>query len=126
MTGPQFLIAGKVGGAAICDFCSSPDVRWAFPTRDFTTKAQPTRRTFIEATMYGGWAACPACHALILRGDRIRLARRSAKRMQRLHGIRVPLKLIEAQLRVLHDDFWANREGAPIPADPTSPDPTRS
>jgi hypothetical protein len=29
------------------------------------------------------WASCPACYALIMRGDRAKLARRSAKRMLR-------------------------------------------
>lgn len=112
----------------ICDFCSSPDVKWAFPARDFIRTAPLTEKALMTAGMRGGWAACPACHALILRGARDRLAHRSAKRYKRLHpdAASVPLGRIEKHIRGLHDDFWANRQGEPVPATSTSTDPTRS
>lgn len=91
----------------ICDFCSSPDVRWRYPARDFVISALE------GAGSEGGWAACPACHALIERGLRDKLTERSARRFARKHGI--PVKAVKPQLRKLHDQFWANREGPPIP-----------
>ena len=112
--------------AAICDFCSSPDVRWAFPARDFSTviagvSAKEVRTASLNSA--GGWAACPACHALILRGDRDRLARRSAKRLIRQHP-EMSMRMVLAACRRIHDDFWSQREGAPIPTTPDQGDPT--
>src|SRR5947209_9430571 len=82
-----------------CDFCDSRDVQWVFPCRDHTGAAEhaealilrpdsspAVRGADITATSTGDWAACPACHALILKGDRDRLARRSAKRIQRKYA----------------------------------------
>ncbi len=120
-----------------CDFCSSPDVRWAFPCRDFvqeekvlavgqdnTTGELAFARVDITAGMHGGWAACPACHALVERGLRDKLVRRSARKMQKAGKLpRVPLEQVVALLRPLHDTFWANREGRPVPA--TREDTTR-
>lgn len=91
----------------ICDFCGSPDPKWSFPARDFHLGA--------DRVSADGWAACPACHALVLRGDRDKLAMRSAKRIARAH--RLPLHGIPAQVRAMQDDFWANRLGDPVPLD---------
>jgi hypothetical protein len=123
----------------ICDFCSSPDVRWSYPCRDHNRQAHAealiqrpdgslrVEEMDIEGFSHGGWAACSACHALIQRGDRDRLARRSAKRMIR-NNPDIPLVLSNAteHVRRLHDQFWANRDGPPVHHDsrPTE-DPTR-
>jgi hypothetical protein len=97
-----------------CDFCSSPDVRYAYPARDFIIKTPSEIPDWGSA---GGWAACPPCHALIQRGDRDRLARRSAKRMAKTYDI--SLRAALAAVRRAQDDFWANREGAPEPIELT-------
>lgn len=113
---------------AICDFCSSPNVRWTFPCREHTTAEHvdtvlqrrdgslDVERMDIERVVAGGWAACPACHALVIRGEREKLARRSAKRMIRKHPD-VPMLLgnVTVHCRRLQDAFWANRTGPPIP-----------
>lgn len=124
---------------AICDFCSSPDVRWTFPCRGHTAadnldavlqhRDGSVSVESMEVTRIadGGWAACSACHALIQRGDRVRLARRSAKRMIRDHPD-IPMVLDNAigHVRRLQDAFWANREGPPIHHDSRPrEDPTR-
>jgi hypothetical protein len=110
-----------------CDFCSSPDVRWAYPARDFVVDAETVARNVGAPELAGlipdwgsrgGWAACPACHALVQRGDRDRLAIRSAKRMRRVYASLSMREALTAVRRV-QDDFWANREGAPEPIELT-------
>jgi hypothetical protein len=107
----------------ICDFCSSPDVRWSFAARSFTThKDFIGTRTMRDGTADikavgitfgsdGNWAACPACHALIASGERYKLARRSAKRFLKAHPIPMSLSNATDMMRTLHDEFWSNREG---------------
>lgn len=125
---------------AICDFCSSPDVHWSFPARDFVRNREvrgmalhtaPALIEFSEGSFthgsHGGWAACNVCHRLIVRGDRVKLTRRSAKAILRKHpDARMSLANAITLIRPLHDDFWRNRQGAPIyhaqrpQADPTA------
>lgn len=113
----------------ICDFCSSPDVQWTYPCRDHARKTEhalaisvdqdgslSVDEMSIDGFSSGNWAACPACHALIRRGDRDRLARRSAKRMLRLMDAKMSLSNAIAHVRRLHDQFWSNRTGDPFPA----------
>jgi hypothetical protein len=114
-----------------CDFCSAPDVRWAFPCRDheyhpeqanllLERNANLELRSFVlSGASFGPWAACPACKTLILRGDRVRLARRSAKRMIRNNpDLPMILSNVTAMVRRRHDQFWENREGPPYPVTP--------
>jgi len=116
----------------VCDFCLSPNVRWTFPCRDFTTHddlsivsqqsdgSLSVDTEHIEYNAYGDWAACPACHALIVRGDRERLAVRSVKHAFRRHPEVAKVFVFEdylAHVRMRQDKFWANRLGKPIPAD---------
>lgn len=95
-----------------CDFCSSPDVQWAYPCRDFQVDA-PIPGVPDQGSS-GSWAACPVCHVLIERADRAKLARRSAKRLQRKYNI--SLKVAIATIRQMQDGFWSHREGPPVPA----------
>jgi len=128
-----------------CDFCTSPNTTWAYPCRDF--KAKPETATALIETadglhttsavldLYsgGGWAACPVCHLLIQSGSRDRLARRSAKKLVRAMATdgrmaagALSLSQATAHTRRLHDQFWTNREGPPVPIDPgAQADPTR-
>jgi hypothetical protein len=121
-------------GEEQCDFCDSRDVQWVFPCRDHRGGAEiaeavivqaddssSVKRMSISAVLTGDWAACPACHALILRGDRQRLARRAAKRIKAKYAamtppIIMPLNNLTAHIRRRQDDFWANRQGPPFPA----------
>lgn len=107
----------------VCDFCGTPNVRWIYPTRDFSSDIveDGAALTFNSS---GGWAACPTCHGLIERGERDSLARRSADLYQ--DQTDVPYPALLASLRALHDDFWANREGSPVASRPDEvTDPTR-
>lgn len=100
----------------VCDFCSSPAVRWAYPARD-SVVTDLTARLHAEgmpgAGSEGGWAACDTCHALIERTDRQGLVLRAARKFAKRYD--VPAKLLLPDLRKLHDQFWSNREGAPTP-----------
>jgi len=127
----------------ICDFCSVPDVHWTYPCRDHqgseTAEALTVgsdgkvsfEKMVIDGYSSGGWACCNACHALIERGDRERLATRSAKRLIRKLKADQPwlvwsLSDATAHVRRIHDRFWANREGAAVHHDtPPREDPTR-
>lgn len=130
MTDQTYVLEQPASGP-ICDFCSSPDIHWAYPARDFRTEGtitaaiiQPSGMTLRDSEASfasgGGWAACNVCAALIRRGDRDRLARRSAKAQLRIHAFLrengVSLASVIRMIRPLHDDFWKNREGDPIPA----------
>jgi hypothetical protein len=108
------------GGGGECDFCSVPVVAWAYPCRDF--QMGPSIPGIADHGSSGAWAACPACHGLIERGGRDKLAARSAKRMVRKHGI--PFRLALQAVRENQDGFWAHREGPPVPAERFKTDPT--
>lgn len=117
----------------ICDFCSTPNPVVGFPARDHSTQAdiimlkgddaiQP------ELNSKGGWAACPECRDLILKGDRDGLAERSAAMSPHFKALPSFLRpTIKAEIRKLQDNFWANRNGDPLPIDAAAPndDPTR-
>lgn len=113
---------------AVCDFCSSPDVRWAFRCEDITATvlgftADFSRMIEIPWHSDGGWAACPACKALILKDDRERLARRSAKRLARSTP-GMPLSVALKVVTHLHKLFFNNRVGDPLRTTPTECDLT--
>lgn len=105
----------------VCDFCSSPDVRWAFPARPFV-KEIDAPGVHVDWGSYGGWAACQECHDLIVAGKRDELTARAAAPLVAV--TRLPSDFLEARLRELHDKFWSNRNGDPVPTTPGAPDPT--
>lgn len=108
-----------MSGGAECDFCSAPQIAWAYPARDFLIGS--TVPGIPDHGSSGSWAACPVCHALIERGDRDRLAARSAKRLARKHGISYRMAL--RAVRESQDGFWAHREGPPVPSERFTADP---
>jgi hypothetical protein len=96
----------------ICDFCSSPDVRWRYPARDFTRSVMGV----VDAGSRGDWAACDACHRLIRLSLRDKLVERCLKRYPLYAALSKTEKIsARRELRAIHDDFWASREGAPEP-----------
>jgi hypothetical protein len=126
-----YVQRGKPGEEQ-CDFCDSPDVQWVFPCRDHKGNAElaeaavlqtdgsfSVRAMNISAVLTGDWAACPVCHALIVRHQRERLAKRCAKRIRAEYakrGIIMPLGNLTDHIRRRQDDFWSNRQGPPFPA----------
>lgn len=105
----QFIIEQRPGDTPRCDFCSSMVVKHAYPARDFSLAMPPSTGW----GSMGWWAACPACHRMIERGDRVGLSMRSAHRQARKLG-GVSVKALYPQIRRLHDTFWANRQGPPL------------
>lgn len=107
--------------SAQCDFCSAPEVKWAYPCRDFRSPVSVPGLP--DQGSVGGWGACSVCYSLIERGDRAGLAKRSAKRLAKKHGL--PLKLALRAVRDMHDQFFTHREGKPVPVERDGEDPTR-
>lgn len=107
----------------VCDFCSSPDVRWRYRSPDSRSTAvginpETSQSVVIDANFAGDWAACPVCHALIEEGNRDRLARRSARRLVRKHP-RLSMANALMCVRQPHDVFFATRtDTPPIPHTP--------
>ncbi len=112
-------------GDFCCDFCSSRDISWDYPARDFS---MPTGD--VEWGSRGGWAACNECHLLIEAKDREGLARRSAvtfvQRAQRDPTVSRAVKRMKARshmahFRDLHGRFWDARTGPGRPVGPHVP-----
>lgn len=105
----------------ICDFCNSPEVRWAYPTADFTMPMAGDQ----DWGSHGGWAACVHCAALIERGAQEHLAARIGKSFARKMG--GTAKSHSREARSLVAKFFASRTDKPrVAVDPSNPiDPTR-
>lgn len=104
-----------------CDFCNADlaDGGWDCPARDFDFDG-PRHGVDSNVVVHGSagsWLACDTCVALVQAGRRVDLFRRSltASGVLRL----APSELLRAagDLRDLHGQFWANRDGAPVPID---------
>lgn len=95
----------------ICDFCSSPDVRWAYPAKSFTMDGDGKRLLGSD----GGWAACDACAALIEDGNRTGLLDKSVGTFDSRHviGVAATRELIGS----LHAQFYLNRNGHVLTAE---------
>lgn len=96
--------------SVICDFCSSEDVRWSYPARDFVARVVPI------AGSEGGWAACDACHDLIEADDLDGLAKRSAETFVEKNGAIFDQPELVAMLRQLHQQFVESRTGEAVAA----------
>lgn len=103
----------------VCDFCTATPIVATYPCRDFYHRA-----TDFDFASEGGWAACATCRDLIESGNRTELAYRSA--ISHPERVYVPILTLNRRIRGLHDTFWANREGPPVPDDGLSGDPTRN
>lgn len=95
----------------VCDFCSTPNVSWMYPCKDFKAPVVPGLLKWASSSY---WAACNQCHKAIQAGRRDDLAYRSAKRAKRKGGTSLSMLELKTHIRGLHDKFWANREGEPI------------
>lgn len=97
----------------VCDFCCHRGlpVAYAYPARDFGV---PLPGVAMSANSRGWWAACQPCHRLITKGDRERLAQRSAKVYRRQEDTDLSLTHLATAVRELHDMFWQHRDGPPI------------
>jgi len=109
----------------ICDFCSSPNVEWCYPTRVFKVVVNPEVGMVSEPN----FASCEACHGLIEDGNHEELAIHSATTFVKNNSALLPwvdftdpavfAELVK-DLRSFHDEFRANRIGDPYPDIPTT------
>jgi len=85
---------------AQCDFCSSTEIRWRYPTQSFSPG--------LGYESVGDFAACDACHDLIEKDDREGLLTRSVETMPILP---LPREFAEFAVRTIHIGFFNYRTG---------------
>ena len=95
----------------ICDFCSSPDLFYAYLASDFTAAevAVPNVGTFILNSL-GAWLACRECTRLIECQRWEELLERAFSTFREIHGAELSMtpedeRLIREFLRYLHAQF---------------------
>lgn len=98
-----------------CDFCSSPDVRYAYPADDFIARTIEYNGMPIVAGSSGGWAACLPCHQLIGNNDREGLLKHSVDNFYVVYGTDIPREVITRTIREIQAGFFASRTGIAIP-----------
>lgn len=123
---------------ALCDFCSSNEVTWLYPTEGVLLRPEgivmhPDGSTTSEkGRLIGsdpGWGACDPCAELVESGDADALARRSAKATIDLH--RDALEALGAgggveavwatTVEFQREGFWQCRSGQRVPYDREEP-----
>lgn len=115
-------------GKGVCDFCSSPHIRWRYPCQTWT-REELSPKGLIDHGYLGDWSACQPCHDLIERDDRDALAQRAIESEAMALQIPAATRLDESQMQRLHgrvrqlqDEFFAHRQGPPRPASQSSVD----
>lgn len=98
-----------------CDFCSAPDPTWECPARSHQMGVPALEHgPGFWASSAGAWLACDECAKLVRDGHRRRLTQRSVTTFKaQMRGL--PRSLLERATDELHERFWANREGPPVP-----------
>lgn len=110
--------------AGICDFCSSPDLFYAYLASDFTAAevAVPNVGFFVLNSL-GAWLACREC-TLLIEGQRWEeLLERAFSTFGEIHGTELSMtaedeRLIREFLRHLHAQFrrfQTSRRSTPAP-----------
>jgi hypothetical protein len=92
----------------LCDFCSSPEVKWRYEVETFTLKGIPGTRSVED------WAACDLCHEFIEDGDYPKLALRSVKTAEEGTGVSIPSQFRRMAIEAIgdmHKQFRDNRKG---------------
>jgi len=101
-------------GEEICDFCSSPEIKWRYPTKSFEYPSGPG---FEKTGSHGDWAACDICHDFIESGDWDGLADWSLQTMLGRKALgfaaltKDEIQLIRGMLVELHKRFREHRMG---------------
>lgn len=98
----------------ICDFCSSPEVDWAYPAESFETYAVVMPDGAMVATSEGWWASCSPCAQLIEAGRWAELAGRSLDYLPLPEPVANRTAALQ-RLAVLHQQFQTSRTGPAIP-----------
>ena len=93
-------------GKMFCDFCYSPEVKWAHEAKDFKFPGP------LYVKSIGPWAACSACHSLIENNRRAELLDRSVEAHRKLYPEdEVNISFIRGIMNISHAAFWQNRTG---------------
>lgn len=93
----------------ICDFCSSPDVAFVYPARNFAAYVFDG----IVGESVGDWAACPTCHGLIESDRQADLVERSlVTLLERQPEMRGAERELRGQIGSFHIMFFRNRVGS--------------
>jgi len=97
--------------SAKCDFCSSADPPWIFPSERFI--AASVSEGPLQQGSSGGWAACDRCAELVERREWRQLARRCVDLAVtlRLAATLVGRKAVIARVEALHQEFATHRTG---------------
>ena len=111
----------------ICDFCSSPEIVWAYPCSNFGITAIMLKRdgegVHFPWASEGGWAACETCAAYIEAEDWDGLAQHSVETSPAL--VAMQDFLVEGEIKKailkLHAEF-RKRKGERVPSYPGDPD----
>ena len=103
-----------------CDFCTTGEVRYAYPCEDFVVNVigfSNTDLTVLAAPMgfKQDWAACEICHALIEANDRERLMTRSLELFDAKYGLKDEIEraMIQRMIELTQTQFFLHRKGAP-------------
>jgi hypothetical protein len=100
----------------ICDFCSTKGPTWKYNARDFVTDVRyQDGRPWAS---FSSWLACDACKALIEANKWDRLRKRTIDTLIRRRQLRLSRREregLDEQLRGLHQNFRASRQGDVVP-----------
>jgi hypothetical protein len=110
------LVESTAGGL-VCSFCASPKPRWRYPS---AKKADPDPEAFVLpghqlGVSHNEWLACEWCAELIARTDRDTLVRVSTGSSFPTTVVPDPdvRDAVEGVIRIIQDEFWRSRCGAP-------------
>ena len=98
-------------GKEICDFCSSPDVRWQYPADDGIIEDSFPQNVVRESI--GDWSACEVCSGLIELNRGFALMERSVESNLRScpgHTLAV-IDFIADEVCKVHKVFWEKKKG---------------
>jgi hypothetical protein len=108
--GREGLITEVHRADIVCDFCSTPEVKWMYPADDIAVDA-------LQWGSRGEWAACDTCHALIESSERDKLAEHSLSNFIKFNP-EMPVasdsemrREIAKGIRALHEAFFLARIG---------------
>jgi len=102
------IVRPKTPEEAVCDFCSSHDIKWVYRAHDFTVD-------HLNWGSHTGWAACDDCHALVENGAWEALIDRALGVFPFPVHLLSPgeRRVLRAQLGALHKRFRDAKFGPP-------------